>query len=134
MRINSCKLVNLPTKSDFRGNLCVVHGGSDIPFEIKRIYYSYGSKNEQRGDHGHKLLQQLIIAVAGSFDVVLNDGQNERSYSLDSPAQGLYVPAMMWRHINNFSNDAVCLVLASQVYDESDYYHSFEEFKRAAVK
>ncbi len=134
MTMNLCKLVNLPTKSDSRGNLCFVHGGSDIPFEIKRIYYSFASNNEQRGNHGHKLLQQLIIAIAGSFDVVLNDGKVERSYTLNSPTQGLYVPPMMWRHIDSFSSDAVCLVLASHAYDENDYYHSFEEFRREAVK
>jgi len=126
------QLFNLKVHSDGRGSLSAVESNIDAPFEIKRVYYMYGIPGGQvRGAHAHKELEQLVIAVAGSFEIVLDDGQSVVTTVLDDPAKALYVPKMNWRTLQNFSKDAVCLVLASALYDESDYYRSYEEFKSA---
>ncbi len=125
-------MFNLKVHSDGRGSLSAVESNIDAPFEIKRVYYMYGIPGGQvRGAHAHKELEQLVIAVAGSFEIVLDDGQSVMTIVLEDPAKALYVPRMHWRTLQNFSKDAVCLVLASALYDEADYYRSYEEFKSA---
>lgn len=126
------QILNLKVHSDGRGSLSAVESIIDAPFEIKRVYYMYGIPGGQaRGAHAHKELEQLVIAVAGSFEIVLDDGQSVVTTVLDNPAKALYIPRMNWRTLQNFSKDAVCLVLASALYDEADYYRSYKEFKSA---
>jgi dTDP-4-dehydrorhamnose 3,5-epimerase-like enzyme len=126
-------LIDIPIAHDKRGNLSVIEGSKTIPFEIKRVYYLYDiPSGAKRGGHAHRKLQQLIIAASGSFTVVLHNGKKKESYTLNRSNIGLYIPQMTWREIENFSTGAVCLVLASEHYDESDYIRSFKEFKELA--
>lgn len=135
MSIRNCKIVNLPKIVDPRGNLTFVEGDRHIPFDIKRVYYLYDVPGgETRGGHAHKDLQQLIIAMSGSFDVILDDGSERKTITLNRSYFGLYVPRLIWRELVNFSSGSVCLVLASQPYDESDYYRDYAEFVRAVKK
>ncbi|GAB7543291.1 sugar 3,4-ketoisomerase [Cupriavidus ulmosensis] len=133
MSVENCKLIELPKIADQRGNLTFIEADRHVPFGIERIYYLYDiPEGAERGAHAHKALHQLIVAIAGSFDVVLNDGTQRRRFSLDSPDKGLYVCPMMWRELDNFSGGAVCMVLASAKYDEDDYFRDYEEFLCAA--
>lgn len=123
------RIVELPKIPDPRGNLTFIEGEHHVPFDIKRVYYLYDVPGgAQRGGHAHKALHQLIIAIAGSFDVLLDNGTNAERISLNRSYYGLYVPTMTWREIENFSSGAVCLVLASEHYDESDYYRQYDKF------
>jgi oxalate decarboxylase/phosphoglucose isomerase-like protein (cupin superfamily) len=123
---------DLPRINDPRGNLTFIEGGNHVPFDIKRIYYLYDVPGgASRAAHGHKKLQQVMIAMSGSFDVTLDDGYERRRFTLNRSYQGLYVPKMMWRDLDNFSSGAVCMVLASEVYDESDYYRHYPDFLEA---
>ncbi|MDR2579742.1 MAG: FdtA/QdtA family cupin domain-containing protein [Fibromonadaceae bacterium] len=125
------KLINIPVVHDKRGNLSVIEGNRNIPFNIKRVYYLYDVPGgAKRGGHAHRKLKQLIIAASGSFDVVLHNGKEKETFTLNRSNVGLYVPQMTWREIENFSSGAVCLVLASKHYDESDYIRNFKEFKK----
>jgi hypothetical protein len=127
--ISRCKHIELPKIQDYRGNLTFIENGSLIPFQIQRVYYLYNVPGgAERGGHAHKALEQLIIPLAGSFDVVLDDGSQKKVFPLNRPNIGLYVCPMMWREINNFSSGSVCLVLASECYDEADYYRDYDEF------
>lgn len=127
-----CKLIDLPKISDPRGNLSFIEGGRHVPFCIKRVYYLYDVPGgSDRGSHAHKTLHQFIVAMSGSFDVVLDDGQEKRRFHLNRSYYGLYVSPMMWRELDNFSSGAVCMVLASDYYDESDYYRQYEQFIHA---
>jgi hypothetical protein len=129
----SCRIIQLPKITDPRGNLTFVEGERHVPFEIKRVYYLYDVPGgAERGGHAHKALQQLIIAMSGSFDVVLSDGETQRTFHLNRSYFGLYVSPMMWREIGNFSSGSVCMVLASAPYDEADYYRDYETFIAAA--
>lgn len=133
MSIKNCKLVKLPKIADPRGNLSFIEGGNHIPFDIKRVYYLYDVPGgAERGGHAHKALQQLIIAISGSFDIHLDDGTERRTIHLNRSYDGLLVTPMIWREIDNFSSAAVCLVMASERYDESDYYRNYDEFVQAA--
>ncbi|WP_047150861.1 sugar 3,4-ketoisomerase [Aneurinibacillus tyrosinisolvens] len=133
MSIERCRLINLQKISDPRGNLSFVEGNRHIPFDIKRVYYLYDIPGgETRGGHAHKNLQQLIIAMAGSFDVVLDDGYKKVTYSLNRSYIGLYLDRMIWRELVNFSTNAVCLVLASNYYEEEDYYRNYNDFLMSA--
>lgn len=133
MTLEKCKYITLSTVTDPRGSLSFVEAGVHVPFEIRRIYYLYDVPDgEGRGAHAHKELQQLIIAVSGSFDVTLDDGREKKKFTLDSPNKGLYVCPMIWRDLSRFSSDAVCLVLASDRYAESDYYRNYVDFLVAA--
>lgn len=115
--------------SERRGNLTVVENGQTLPFDVKRVYYLYDVPGgESRGAHAHRELEQLIIAVSGSFTVTLDDGNCKRSFFLNRPYQGLYVKSGMWRTLEDFSSGAVCMVLASDVYKASDYIRSYDEF------
>ena len=127
--IDNCKILKLKKISDSRGNLTFIESGIDINFEIKRVYYIYDIPSGQyRGAHAHKNLEQLMIAVSGSFDVIVDDGGNKKTFTLNNPAFGLYIPKMIWREMNNFSTGSVCLVLASDHYDENDYIRDYKEF------
>lgn len=130
--IQDCKLIQLPQVSDPRGNLTFIEGDSHVPFAIQRVYYLYDVPGgAARGGHAHKELQQLIIAMSGSFDILLDDGVMKQRVHLNRSYFGLYVCPMIWREIDNFSSGSVCMVLASNRYDESDYYRDYDEFKSA---
>lgn len=133
MSVKDCKIVDLPKISDPRGNLSFIEGGQHIPFDIKRVYYLYDVPGgSDRGSHAHKKLHQFIVAMSGSFDVVLGDGQQKQRFHLNRSYYGLYVCPMMWRDLDNFSSGAVCMVLASEHYDEADYIRDYEQFSAAA--
>ena len=130
--IDDCCVVELPKISDPRGNLTFVEGGQHIPFDIQRVYYLYDVPGgAERGGHAHKGLQQLIIAMSGSFDVVLDDGREKKRYHLNRSYSGLYVCPMIWRELDNFSSGSVCMVLASNRYDEDDYYRDYGDYMKA---
>ena len=132
MSISEAKILELPRITDPRGNLTFVEGMNHVPFDIQRVYYLYDVPGgETRGGHAHRNLEQFIIAANGSFDVVLRDGYHQKKFFLNRSYYGLYVPRMVWRELENFSSGSVCLVLASQPYDESDYYRDYPEFLRA---
>jgi dTDP-4-dehydrorhamnose 3,5-epimerase-like enzyme len=129
MDISDCKIITLPKICDRRGNLSFIEGSIHIPFDIARVYYLYDVPGgSERGGHAHKDLQQLIIAMSGSFDVVLDDGTNKIRYHLNRSYMGLYIPQMIWRELDNFSSGAVCMVLASNKYDETDYHRDYEDY------
>ncbi len=133
MGIEACKFIEFPIVHDPRGNLTFVESNRHIPFDIKRVYYLYDVPGgAERGGHGHKSLHQVIIAMSGSFDVILNDGSRSHRYHLNRSYYGLYVAPMMWREIDNFSSGSVCMVLASEHYDETDYFREYQEFIQAA--
>ena len=123
--LQDSRIIDLPKIMDQRGNLSVIEGGKHIPFEIKRVYYLYDVPGgSSRAGHGHKELQQLIIAMSGSFDVIIDDGNQRKKFHLNRSYYGLYIPKGMWREVENFSSGGVCLVLASTLYDSSDYFHN----------
>ena len=130
--IDKCKIVNFPKITDVRGNLSFIEENRQIPFEIKRVYYLYDvPSGATRGGHAHKALEQIVIALSGSFDVVLDDGTKRRSFFLNRPHYGLYIPPRIWRELENFSSNSVALSLVSQVYDENDYIRDYKVFKKA---
>ncbi|MCX6142673.1 MAG: FdtA/QdtA family cupin domain-containing protein [Ignavibacteriales bacterium] len=132
MSIEQCKIIQMPIIKEPRGNLTFIEGRKHIPFSIERVYYLYdvpGGAN--RGGHAHKELEQLIIAMSGSFDVLLDDGHNKVKFHLNRSYSGLYVCSMIWREMDNFSSGSVCMVLASNLYDESDYYRDYDSFLHA---
>lgn len=132
MSIERCGIVDLPKISDPRGNLTFVECNRHVPFDIKRVYYLYDVPGgASRAGHGHKQLQQLLIAMSGSFDVLVDDGFRQKRFHLNRSYYGLYMPPMIWREIDNFSSGAVCMALASELYDEADYYRNYDEFLRA---
>jgi len=129
MNIEKCTVIDLPKISDPRGNLTFIEGGQHIPFDIRRVYYLYDVPGgAERGGHAHKALSQLIIAMSGSFDVILDEGGEKKRFHLNRSYQGLYVCPMMWRELDNFSSGSVCMVLASNIYEESDYYRNYDEY------
>lgn len=131
--LDDCKILELPKISDPRGNLSVIEGGIHVPFDIKRVYYLYDVPGgSARAGHGHVQLQQMIIAMSGSFDVIVDDGYGRKKVHMNRSYYGLYVPGMMWREIDNFSSGAVCMVLASTLYDAQDYFYDYDDFEAAA--
>jgi dTDP-4-dehydrorhamnose 3,5-epimerase-like enzyme len=127
--IKDCTIIDLPRINDPRGNLTFVEAGRHIPFAIQRVYYLYDVPGgAERGGHAHKALHQFIIAMSGSFDIHLDDGQLKKMVHMNRSYYGLYVCPMIWREIDNFSSGAVCMVLASDFYDESDYYRDYSNF------
>jgi dTDP-4-dehydrorhamnose 3,5-epimerase-like enzyme len=129
MSIEDCKIIELPKISDPRGNLTFIEGMRHIPFDIRRVYYTYDVPGgADRGGHAHKALHQLVIAMSGSFDVTLDDGRNKKKYHLNRSYQGLYVCPMIWRDLDNFSSGSVCMVLASNIFEISDYIRDYDEF------
>jgi hypothetical protein len=134
MPIEDCKIIELPKISDAKGNLTFVEGMTHIPFDIKRTYYLYDVPGgSTRGSHAHKNLHQLIVAMSGSFDVVLFDGYREKRFHLNRSYYGLYVGPLMWRTLDNFSSGSVCLVMASSPYEEADYIRDYKEFLRTVA-
>jgi dTDP-4-dehydrorhamnose 3,5-epimerase-like enzyme len=130
--IEQCRIIELPKISDPRGNLTMIEAGRHIPFEIKRIYHLYDVPGgAHRAGHAHKVLQQLLVAMSGSFDVTLDDGRTKVKFHLNRSYQGLYVPPMIWRDIDNFSSGAVCMAVASEWFDETDYYREYDHFLKA---
>ncbi len=127
--VKDCSVIDLSKHMRANGNLTVVESNLSAPFDIKRVYYLYDvPAGEERGGHAHKQLQQFIVAVSGSFDVVIDDGNERRTISLNRPFKGLHIRPGIWREIENFSSGAVCLVLASEHYDESDYIRQYNNF------
>lgn len=132
MALSDCRIIDLPKISNPKGNLTFVEGGQHIPFDIQRVYYVYDVPGgAERGGHAHKALHQLIIAMSGSFDVVLDDGKEKKRFHLNRSYYGLYVCPMIWREIDNFSSGSVLMVVASNRYDEDDYFRDYAQFMRA---
>ena len=128
--LDDCRIVNFPKVTDYRGNLSFIEENNQIPFQIKRVYYLYDvPSGATRGGHAHKALHQVVIALSGSFDVILDDGIRKRSFFLNRPHYGLYIPPKVWRELENFSSNSVALSLVSEVYDESDYIRDYDAFK-----
>lgn len=124
----SFEIIKLPIIAEPRGNLSIIEKDV-IPFEMKRVYYLYDvPAGAERGGHAHKNLKQFLIAISGSFDVILHDGHTQTKITLNRPYEGLLIYPGMWREINNFSSGSVCLAIASEVYDEADYIRDFEDF------
>jgi hypothetical protein len=133
MSLKDCKLIELPRVTDQRGNLTFIEADRHVPFDIARVYYLYDVPGgATRAAHGHRALRQLMIAMSGSFDVTLDDGREKRKYHLNRSYYGLLIAPMIWRDLDNFSSGSVCLVLASDYYDEADYFRDYEEFLKAA--
>lgn len=131
MSLSDCRIVDLPKISDPRGNLTFIEGGIHVPFDIERIYYLYDVPGgAERGAHAHKQLRQLMLAVSGSFSVRLDDGREKKTYFLNNPHRGLYICPMIWRELDDFSSGSVCMVLASNRYDEADYYRDYPTFRQ----
>ncbi len=132
--LDQCRIVEFPVVADPRGNLTFIENSSHIPFEIRRVYYLYDVPGgASRAGHAHKQLQQVLIAMSGSFDVELDDGHEKRKFHLNRSYYGLYISPMVWREIDNFSSGSVCMALASLPYDEADYFRDYDEFLAAAV-
>ncbi|MDA7889013.1 FdtA/QdtA family cupin domain-containing protein [Pirellulales bacterium] len=128
--IENCRIIDFPKIHDPRGNLTFIEGIAHVPFDIKRIYYLYDVPGgAERGGHAHKKLHQVIIAISGSFDITISDGKLSKKFHLNRSYFGLYLCPMMWRELDNFSSGSVCLVLASEVYSESDYLRNFDQYR-----
>ncbi|WP_299118674.1 FdtA/QdtA family cupin domain-containing protein [uncultured Winogradskyella sp.] len=126
--IENVKIIEIPKVHDERGILAVIEKET-IPFDIKRVYYLYDVPSDSfRGGHAHKEQQSIIIALSGSFEVIVDDGKTKKRIMLNKPNQGLYIPTHIWREIDNFSSGSVCLVLASTEYSEDEYIRDYEEF------
>ncbi len=132
MSISNCHFIDLPKIHEPRGNLSFIEGGRHIPFDIKRVYYIYDVPGgAERGGHAHRKVQQFMIAMSGSFDVVLDDGRHKHRFHLNRSYYGLYLSSMVWREMENFSSGSICMVLASEFYEEEDYYRDYNQFLRA---
>jgi hypothetical protein len=129
----SCRIIELPRILDRRGNLTFIEGRRHIPFAIARAYWLYDVPGGQiRGGHAYRELEEFVISLSGSFDVVVDEGSGPRHIVLNRSYLGLYIPRLVWRHIENFSTNAVCLILASRHYDPDDYIRDYSEFVRAS--
>ena len=128
--VYDCSIITLPIVHNIAGNITAINNsGGLLSFEIKRVYYLYDIPGGvERGGHAHKNLEQLIVAASGSFDITVDDGHAKRTINLSRPYTGLYLPSGIWREMNNFSSGAICLVLASECYMESDYIRDYDEF------
>ena len=130
--IDNCNILELPRINDPRGNLTFIEADRHIPFAIERVYYLYDVPGgAERGGHAHRELSQLIIAMSGSFDVILDDGIDKKRIHLNRSYLGLYVTPMIWRELDNFSSGSVCMVLASNRYDEADYFRDYADYLAA---
>ncbi|MDQ3280743.1 MAG: FdtA/QdtA family cupin domain-containing protein [Acidobacteriota bacterium] len=133
MRVSDCRLISLPKIADPRGNLTFVEGGRHVPFPIERAYAIYNVPGgERRGGHAYRTLEEVVVSLSGSFDVVLSDSVDTLRISLNRPYTALFIPRLIWRHMENFSTNAVAFVLASQHYDESEYIRDYELFRGEA--
>ena len=127
--VDNCRIIEMSRHHHANGNLTVVEDNDPIPFKIRRTYYTYDIPGgEERGGHAHRALYQLIVAISGSFDVIVDDGVKQRTVTLNRPYQGLLITPGIWRVLNNFTSGAVCMVLASEHYDESDYTREYNDF------
>lgn len=127
--IYDCMLLTLPKNHQMNGNLTSITNSQEVPFDIKRIYYLYDVPGgNSRGGHAHKDLYQIMIALSGSFTVTVDDGMIKRSFQLNQPYQGLLIPPGLWRDLDNFSSGSICMVLASELYDEEDYFRDYENY------
>ncbi|MGL4338344.1 MAG: sugar 3,4-ketoisomerase [Turicibacter sp.] len=132
MSIEQCQIIHLPKIQDPRGNLTFVESNNHIPCEIKRVFYLYDVPGgSDRAGHALKKCNQFLIAISGSFDVIIDTGSQKYKYHLNRSYYGLYIPALHWREIDNFSSGSVCMVLASELYDEPDYYRHYQDFLSA---
>jgi hypothetical protein len=129
--IDDCVVLDLPRITRREGSITPVHGGREVPFDIRRVYYLYDVPGgAERGGHAHRELQQVIVAVMGSFHVILDDGERRKNVTLNRAYYGLYVPSLMWREVVAFSSGGVCLVLASNHFSEADYFRDYQDFVR----
>jgi dTDP-4-dehydrorhamnose 3,5-epimerase-like enzyme len=133
--IEKCKIIDLPKITDPRGNLTFIQPEQHIPFEIRRVFYIYDvPTGETRGAHANKTLQEFVICLSGSFDVYLDDGRDKKTFHLNRPWQGLYIPPMIWGWEGNYDPGSVCLVLASTLYDHEDYFYDYNDYLIALQK
>lgn len=129
-----CSSIQLPKVHDKTGSIVAINNGEEVPFAVQRVYYLYDVPGgESRGGHAHQELRQLIVAGSGSFDVIIDDGRNRKSVTLNRPNYGLLIVPGIWRELVNFSSGSVCLVLASEKYDESDYIRNYDTFQACAT-
>lgn len=132
--VHDCQVIDLGKCHQIKGNITVIENNVDIPFDVKRVYYLYDVPGgETRGGHAHKDLYQLIVAASGSFSVVLDDGKERKTVTLNRPYQGLLVVPGIWRELEDFSSGSVCLVLASEKYDEIDYIREYNDFLNCKI-
>ncbi|MBF5038169.1 WxcM-like domain-containing protein [Methylophilus sp. 13] len=132
MPLDDCRIIELPKIHNPQGNLTFIENNTHIPFDISRVYYVYDVPGgAERGGHAHKNLHQFIVAMSGSFDITLDDGKDKKTFHLARSYYGLYVCPMIWREIDNFSSGSVLMCLASEKYDEGDYFRRYDEFMRA---
>lgn len=133
--LEQVRLIELPKIKDPRGNLTFIESGVNIPFDVKRNYWIYDVPSGMwRDGHAFKAQQEFLVALSGSFDVIVNDGTGEKTFHMSRPQIGLYVPKMTWRYINNFSTNSVALVLSSTYYDPTDYIENFEDFIKLKIE
>lgn len=133
MSVNDCRIIEFPKICDHRGNLTVIESERHVPFKVERVFYLYDvPSGTRRGGHAHRELYLVLVALAGSFEIVLDDGGERRTVRLDRPQQGLLIPPMIWHEMDNFSGGSVCMSIASAFYDESDYLRDYQEFCVAA--
>ncbi len=129
MPVSACTKIDLPKIADARGNLTFVEGVTHVPFNIQRVYYLYDvPRGSERGAHAHRGLHQFMICMSGSFDLILDDGREKKSFNMNRPYYGVYICPMIWRRLENFSSGSVCVVLASEKYEESDYIRDYDQF------
>jgi len=135
MSVSECRIIELPKITDPRGNLTFIEQNRHVPFEIKRVYYLYDVPGGgERGGHAHRALHEFLIAMSGSFDVILDDGSERTRIQLNRSYYGLHIRPFIWRELENFSSGSVCMVLASDFYDESDYFRDYDQFLRELEK
>ena len=135
MSLNKCRMIDLPKITDPRGNLTFFEADNHVPFKFERVYYLYDVPGgSERGGHAHKNLHQFMIAMSGSFDVLLDDGKEKKKIHMNRSYNGLYICPMMWRELDNFSSGSVCMVVASQKFDENDYIRDYADFIKRIQK
>ena len=129
MDLSHCEIIQFPKILDERGNLSFFESDNQVPFQMKRTYWIYDVPGgELRGGHAYKVLHEVIVALSGSFDVIIDDGKQKKTYSLNRSYYGLYVPCGIWRQIDNFSTNSLALIVASEAYDEADYIRNYDDF------
>ena len=134
MTVDDCKLIEFPKVTDPRGNLTFIENERHIPFAVKRVFFLYDVPTaESRGAHAHRKLEQVVICLSGSFDILIDDGVTRRHVHLNRPWQGFYIPPMIWAAEENFDAGSVCLVLASQLFSEADYFRDYDEYVRTKL-